>query len=134
MNGSLDKLAEVVDFISLHTYPIWESVDLQHALDYTHENYQSVKKRFSGKSVLITEAGWTSNANGRGFPAEYANEAWQASYCSDLLKWSHSNQITVFLFEAFDESWKGSPDPFEPEKHWGIYRENRSPKPVIAMI
>ncbi len=134
MNGSLDQLAEIVDFISLHTYPLWESVDLLNALDYTNQNYQSVKKRFSDKLVLITEAGWTSNANGRGFPAEYANEAWQAAYCKDLLHWSKKSKITVFLFEAFDESWKGSPDPLEPEKHWGIYRENRTPKPVVSIF
>jgi len=36
----------------------------------------------------------------------------------------------VFFFEAFDEPWKGSKDPDEPEKHWGIYYENRTPKKV----
>jgi exo-beta-1,3-glucanase (GH17 family) len=32
------------------------------------------------------------------------------------------------VFEAFDENWKGSPDPEEPEKHWGLYGVNRQPK------
>ena len=36
--------------------------------------------------------------------------------------------ILTFIFEAFDEPWKGSDDPDEPEKHWGLFYENRSPK------
>ena len=39
--------------------------------------------------------------------------------------------ILTFIFEAFDEPWKGSDDPDEPEKHWGLYYENRSPKLVL---
>ena len=36
------------------------------------------------------------------------------------------------LFEAFDEPWKGSPEPDEPEKHWGLYTVDRKPKAVLA--
>ena len=35
------------------------------------------------------------------------------------------------MFEAFDEPWKGSPDPLEPEKHWGLFDVNRTPKLVM---
>jgi Glycosyl hydrolases family 17 len=38
--------------------------------------------------------------------------------------------VLTFVFEAFDEAWKGSPDPAEPEKHWGLFHADRSPKPV----
>jgi exo-beta-1,3-glucanase (GH17 family) len=51
-----------------------------------------------------------------------------------LMEWSRSSGITVFLFEAFDEPWKGSPDPLEPEKHWGIFTVDRKPKPVCAEL
>ena len=40
-------------------------------------------------------------------------------------------KVLTFLFEAFDEPWKGSDDSLEPEKHWGLYNENRTPK--VAM-
>ena len=33
--------------------------------------------------------------------------------------------ILTFVFEAFDEPWKGSPDPLEPEKHWGLFTVDR---------
>jgi hypothetical protein len=35
------------------------------------------------------------------------------------------------VFEAFDEPWKGSPDPMEPEKHWGLFTVDREPKKVM---
>jgi hypothetical protein len=38
------------------------------------------------------------------------------------------------VFEAFDESWKGSPDPLEPEKHWGLFTVDRKPKLVMAPL
>jgi hypothetical protein len=38
----------------------------------------------------------------------------------------------TFVFEAFDEPWKGSPDPHEPEKHWGLFYENRNPKMALS--
>jgi exo-beta-1,3-glucanase (GH17 family) len=35
------------------------------------------------------------------------------------------------VFEAFDEPWKGSPEPLEPEKHWGLYKVDRRAKMVV---
>ena len=45
---------------------------------------------------------------------------------------TEKKNILTFVFEAFDESWKGSPDPHEPEKHWGLFYENRNPKMALA--
>ena len=45
-----------------------------------------------------------------------------------LSRWCEEDCILTFIFEAFDEPWKGSDDPDEPEKHWGLFYENRSPK------
>ncbi|WP_240615528.1 glycosyl hydrolase [Alteromonas facilis] len=133
-NGELDDLVRNIDFISVHSYPLWESQSIEHALHFTQENYYSVADRFKDKPVVITEAGWTTNANGHAFPAHFANERWQADYCAQLLTWCDSKDILCFLFEAFDEAWKGSDDPAEPEKHWGIYRLNRQPKPVVREL
>jgi exo-beta-1,3-glucanase (GH17 family) len=46
------------------------------------------------------------------------------------MHWAQEQKILVYFFEAFDENWKGSPDPMEPEKHWGIYNADRTPKLV----
>jgi exo-beta-1,3-glucanase (GH17 family) len=50
-----------------------------------------------------------------------------------LLEWAERESILVYIFEAFDENWKGSDHPLEPEKHWGIYRADRSAKPALSL-
>lgn len=130
--GRLKPLAEVVDFISIHTYPVWEYKHIHEALGYTKDNFYSVANLYPDKAVVITEAGWTTNSNGRGIESERVNEEMQKIYLEDLLGWTTSEQILTFVFEAFDEPWKGSPDPMEPEKHWGLYKVDRSPKLFAA--
>lgn len=132
--GKLDSIAEEVDFISIHTYPVWEYRNICDALAYTIENYQSVKSRFPDKEIVITEAGWTTKSNGQGIPVEHVSEALQGIYCKELEHWSKENKVLTFVFEAFDEDWKGSSDPNEPEKHWGLYNMKRKPKEGIYYI
>ncbi|MBT8191580.1 MAG: glycosyl hydrolase, partial [Bacteroidia bacterium] len=83
---------------------------------------------------VITEAGWATNSNGRGIDPMNVSEEFQSSYIIDLLEWVDKEKILTFVFEAFDEPWKGSPEPLEPEKHWGLYKEDRTPKRVINSI
>jgi len=130
----LSALADEVDFISLHTYPLWEYKSIEDALSYTQDNFDSVARRHPGKTVVITEAGWTSRSNGRGMNAACATQAKQAVYCRELVDWTREAGILCFVFEAFDEPWKGSPDPLEPEKHWGLYTVLRQPKAVVQAL
>lgn len=126
--GKLDNVARELDFISIHTYPVWEYKNIHEAMDYTIANYESVARRYPDKQVVITEAGWATNSNGRGIDPENVNEELQQIYCTELQKWSREQGILTFIFEAFDEPWKGSPDRLEPEKHWGLYTVDRKPK------
>ncbi|MEN0002877.1 MAG: glycosyl hydrolase [Bacteroidota bacterium] len=130
-HDKLIPLAEEVDFISIHTYPVWEYRPIQTALAYTKENYYGIAERFPNKPVVITEAGWATHSNGQGIPKENVNEELQKIYFNQLMEWTTQEQIITFIFEAFDESWKGSPDPLEPEKHWGLYKVDRTPKLVM---
>lgn len=130
----LEKLVDEVDFISLHTYPIWEYKHITEALQYTKENYFSIRDHYPHKYVAITEAGWTTFSNGQGFPPNHANEKFQEIYYEGLMNWSKREQILTFVFEAFDEDWKGSADPAEPEKHWGLFTIDRKSKLVMRKI
>ena len=130
----LEPLVEVLDFLSLHTYPVWEYHSIESAIQYSKENYHSVASAYPDKPVIITEAGWTTNSNGRGIEPHNASQELQAEYCRQLIEWSHKDQILTFVFEAFDEPWKGSPDPMEPEKHWGIFTVDRKPKLVMQNL
>jgi exo-beta-1,3-glucanase (GH17 family) len=130
----LDKLmplAAELDFISIHTYPVWEYKTVDDALAYTIENYHAVAHAYPEKQVVITEAGWATKSNGRGIPPHHVNEELQREYINQLLDWAEEEGVLIYLFEAFDENWKGSDDPLEPEKHWGIYYTDRTPKLVV---
>lgn len=129
--SKLKPLAAVVDFISIHTYPVWEYKHIHEALEYTKDNYYAVANLYPDKDTVITEAGWTTNSNGRGIDAEHVNEEMQKIYYDDLMEWVTAERILTFVFEAFDEPWKGSPDPMEPEKHWGLFRVDRTPKMTV---
>ncbi len=124
----LRELASELDFISLHTYPLWEYKPVHEALAYTRDNHDSVAQLYPDKPVIITEAGWCTHSNGRGMNAAHANPQSQAGYLRELMHWTDEAGILCFVFEAFDEPWKGSPDPLEPEKHWGLYTVDRQPK------
>ncbi|BDX07146.1 glycosyl hydrolase family 17 protein [Planctobacterium marinum] len=130
----LQPLTPHLDFISVHTYPVWEYQSIDNALNYTKENLLSVRDTNPGVPIVITEAGWTTMSNGRGMEPHNASESLQARYVPELLDWCKEEGITCFVFEAFDEPWKGSEDPAEPEKHWGLYRVDRTPKPVVAAL
>lgn len=129
--NKLIPLAEHLDVISIHTYPVWEYKTIDEAMGYTIDNYYAVKHHYPDKPVIITEAGWTTRSNGRGMEPWNASEELQAAYYEQLTAWADGEKILTFVFEAFDEPWKGSPDPDEPEKHWGLFTLDRQPKPVM---
>ncbi len=130
----LKDLAEEVDFISIHTYPVWEYKNIHDALGYTKENYNLIAEKYPHKPVVITEAGWATNSNGRGICPSNVSEENQETYYNDLVNWSTEDEILTFVFEAFDEPWKGSSEPLEPEKHWGLFTVDRKPKLVMQEL
>ncbi len=130
-HNKLEPLVDVLDFISIHTYPVWEYKPIHEALEYTKQNYYGVAHKYPDKPVMITEAGWTTHSNGRGIHPDNVNEDFQEIYYHELMKWTEDAGIITYVFEAFDEPWKGSPDQFEPEKHWGLFKVDRTPKKVM---
>lgn len=122
-------LARELDFVSVHTYPIWEGKDINEAMPFTIANLEAVRKALPQSRIVITEAGWASVASEFG---QRASEAKQKRYYQDMLKWAKANNVTTFFFEAFDEDWKGNPnDPLGAEKHWGLFNIHRSPKSTM---
>jgi exo-beta-1,3-glucanase (GH17 family) len=132
--GHMRPLAEVVDFISIHTYPVWEYKNIHEAIEYTKENYNLVANAYPNTPVIITEAGWATNSNGRGIEKHNVSQRLQRIYYNDLIEWTDREKIITYVFEAFDETWKGSAHPLEPEKHWGLFNMDRTPKQVVRNL
>lgn len=111
------ELANALDFISIHVYPVWEGKDIDEALPYSIENIMKVREAIPNAPIVISEAGWASQASEFG---ERASEEKQQTYYHQIMDWTKENNITTFIFEAFDEPWKGDPgNIYGAEKHWG---------------
>ncbi len=128
---TLRDLVPELDFISVHTYPVWEYKQPREAVSYSRQNYAGVAAQYPSKPVVISEAGWATRSNGRGIEPHNASEEFQAIHHADLMEWTRAAGILTFEFEAFDEPWKGSDDPLEPEKHWGLFTVDRTPKKAM---
>jgi exo-beta-1,3-glucanase (GH17 family) len=123
-NGT--ALAKEIDFVTVHTYPAWENKDIDEALSYSIANIQGVHVALPQSRIVIGEAGWATVATEFG---KRASEANQKRYVNELTAWAARNNVTTFIFEAFDEDWKGEPsDALGAEKHWGLFTVGRKPK------
>ena len=125
-------LAAEVDYIGVHTYPVWEERSIDDGLSYTIENLRGVQAALPDTPMAILEAGWATTAIEFG---ERAGEAQQTRYYTELEQWGRDNNVSVFFFEAFDEPWKGNPNqPLGAEKHWGLWFVDRMPKQVVEVL
>jgi exo-beta-1,3-glucanase (GH17 family) len=127
-----ERLAKEIDFIGVHSYPLWEGQDINVGLSYTINNLKAVKKALPESKIVITEAGWATIAVEFG---ERASEEKQLRYYNELYVMAEKLNITTFFFEAFDEPWKGETDNADgAEKNWGIFNVDRTPKLVMQEL
>ena len=124
------KLAEEVDFVTMHTYPIWGGRDIDTGLEVTIEHYESVKNALPDKKIIIGEAGWATYTVGELHAPKAGDEQKQKIYFNQLMNWAKENNVIVFFFEAFDEPWKG----LGTEGHWGLFTEGRKAKPAMQEL
>ncbi len=128
----LTELAEHLDIISVHSYPLWYGNTVEEALDVNKEWYKKICDLYPNKPVLFSEVGWSTDAVDFNQMKEgQANEENQKKYYDAFWTWSDKEKIISYMFEAFDEPWKGGNEPREAEKHWGIFDVNRKPKLVL---
>ena len=126
------ELASNVDFVSVHSYPVWEGKDIGQSMSYTIENLNEVRSSLPDARIVISEAGWASVGSDFG---DRASEEKQLQYYNDLMTWAAKMNITTFFFEAFDEEWKGDPNNRSgAEKHWGLFTADRKAKKVMREL
>lgn len=122
-------LAAELDFIGVHTYPVWEGKGIDGVLAYTVENIQRVHDALPKSKIVVFEAGWATTAVEFG---ERASEANQTRDFRELGEWAKSTNTTAFFIEALNEPWKGDPANTQgAEKHWGLWFVDRKPKAVM---
>jgi len=132
--GSLD-VAREVDFLTVHAHPLWNGRTLEEAMPWTLAVLDSVRALHPGAPVTLGETGWATRRHGEGEEARLmrgeTDEASQLAWFRAVTEWSTRTRTTTFFFEAFDENWKGGSHPDLVEKHWGLYRADRTPKQAM---
>jgi len=106
---------------------VWGKEDIDTGLSSTVANYEKVKHAHPDKTIVLGEVGWPTYTVGEQHVAHAGDEPKQKKYFEQITAWSRANNVTVFVFEAFDEPWKGS----GTEGHWGLFSEGRKAKPAV---
>lgn len=130
------ELSSEIDFILLHGHPMWNGLQLEEALDWQRDQLKIVQEMHQDRLVVIGETGWATSVIDEGDQGKLIKgkpgEAEQRIFYEAIRAWAMEDRQTVFFFEAFDENWKGGTNPAEVEKHWGLFRADRSPKEAMA--
>ena len=111
-------LVESTDVVLANLYPYWEGCPIDYALGHMQAMYGQVVDAAQGKPIIITETGWPSQ--GGGLKGAIAGEAAAMKYFIDAMRWTKENDIPIFYFSSFDESWKVGPEG-EVGAYWGLW-------------
>lgn len=128
----LEELAAVLDIIGVHSYPLHNGIKVEDSVEFNRVQYEDICNRYPDKEVIFTEVGWSSQARDD-LKKGNATEENQARYIKELVDWMEKDKVVGFLFEIFDEPWKGE-DPCSCERNWGLYYVDRTPKPVVKEL
>lgn len=119
------RITEACDVILTNCYPYWEGTNQEYALAHMKSMYHQALAAANGKKVIITETGWPSQ--GESFKDSHPSIENAMKYFINTQLWSKSEQIEIFYFSSFDESWKVGPEG-EVGAHWGIWDKNEKLK------
>ena len=119
------RITEACDVILTNCYPYWEGTNQEYALSHMKSMYHQAKAAANGKKVIITETGWPSQ--GESFKDSHPSEENAMKYFINSQLWSKEENIEMFYFSSFDESWKVGPEG-EVGAHWGIWDKNEKLK------
>ncbi|WP_298121548.1 glycosyl hydrolase family 17 protein [Flavobacterium sp.] len=119
------NITEVCDVILTNCYPYWEGCPIEHSFHHMVSMFESAKHAGNGKRVIITETGWPSE--GGFLKAAIASNENAIQYFIETQNWSKHNNIEIFYFSSFDESWKVGPEG-AVGAYWGLWDKNEKLK------
>ena len=119
------ELVEQTDVVLANLYPFWEGCAIEYALGHMQAMYGQVVDAAQGKPIIITETGWPSE--GGGFEGALAGDAAAMKYFIDAINWTQENDIPIFYFSSFDESWKTG-DEGDVGAYWGLWDKHENLK------
>lgn len=97
-------ITDICDVILANCYPFWEGCSIEYSLLYMKDMYRRTQKAAAGKKVIITETGWPNK--GQIFYGAQPSEENAIRYFLNAQHWAHTDNVDMFYFSSFDESWK----------------------------
>jgi glucan 1,3-beta-glucosidase len=112
------RICNVCDVILANCYPFWEGYPLEHSLAYLKNMYYQAVTAAKGKKVIISETGWPN----LGTPDRKAVPSYENAliYFINTFTWANQENIDVFYFSSFDETWKIEKEG-DVGAYWGLW-------------
>jgi len=112
------KVVAVCDVILANCYPYWEGTHIDYSLIHAKNMFYQALQAGNGKKVIITETGWPSQGTGLDDAQPSTDNA--IRYFLNMQQWADQEDIEMFYFSSFDESWKVGPEG-DVGAHWGLW-------------
>ncbi|MCA0154138.1 glycoside hydrolase family 17 protein [Winogradskyella vincentii] len=119
------EIVELSDVVLANLYPFWEGCPIEYALGHMQAMYGQVVDAAQGKPIIITETGWPSE--GGSYNGAVAGDVAAMKYFIDAIRWTEENDIPIFYFSSFDESWKTG-DEGDVGAYWGLWDKHENLK------
>ena len=119
------RITEACDVILANCYPYWEGCPLEYSLGHMQQMFGQATHAANGKKVIITETGWPSQGTGLKGAQPSAENAMK--YFINAQVWSAKQDIEIFYFSSFDESWKVGPEG-DVGAYWGLWDKDEKLK------
>lgn len=119
------NLVAACDVILANLYPFWEGANNDYAISYLNDMMEVTKNVAQGKKIIITETGWPST--GQVVDAAQPSKINAMKYFISSQTWAKNNNIDLFHFSSFDESWKVKQEGAVGTA-WGIWDKNEKLK------
>jgi GPH family glycoside/pentoside/hexuronide:cation symporter len=118
-------LVDACDVILANFYPFWEGADNDYAISYLNRMMELTQQVAKDKKIIITETGWPSIGDNVG--AAQPSKLNSMKYFINTQEWAKNNNIELFYFSSFDESWKVKHEG-KVGAGWGIWDKNEKLK------
>lgn len=117
------RIAEACDVILSNCYPYWEGCNIEHSLNHMQQMFGQATDAGNGKKVIITESGWPSK--GESLKGAVSSEENAMKYFINAQLWSAKDNIEMFYFSSFDESWKVGAEG-DVGAYWGLWDKDEN--------
>ena len=125
--GSSD-LIMLGDWLAPIAHPYWHQfVTPAEAAEWTAMQFTDLQAAtLPGRAIQFKELGLPTDGDPR------ISETAQMEYYSFL--WDLQDPLRFAYFEGFDQAWKAASSGVPVESNWGLFRADRSPKPVADIV